>query len=235
MIWTCWLHMIWTFWSPMILTCWLHLIWKYWLYMIWTCSYDPSEGELSSCIHGKERACSRWKGVALVPFSFLKLWWSNALWRKVDERQWSGTDAFKFHILPQMPNDNKPQHRHRLGTVSNKLLQYEPAHEILILFVLRKPVLKMRMRSHPVGLDAWFLVRHFVYFHTSCVRTAKAVERLCRWAGSPDPSLVAYVISTMRPKENIFVFQVSWPYLGFWPDPKHFIVKKKNYIQNKKK
>ena len=27
-----------------------------------------------------------------------------------------------------------------------------------------------------------------------------------------------------RPKENIFVFQVSRPYLVFCPDPKHFIV-----------
>ena len=37
----------------------------------------------------------------------------------------------------------------------------------------------------------------FVYFHTSCVRTAKALARL-RWcAGSPEPSLVAYVIRTI--------------------------------------
>ena len=29
---------------------------------------------------------------------------------------------------------------------------------------------------------------------------------------------------SLRPKENICVFQVSRPYLGFCPDPKHFIV-----------
>ena len=29
------------------------------------------------------------------------------------------------------------------------------------------------------GLDIWFLVAHFVYFHTSCVRTAKALARDC--------------------------------------------------------
>ena len=34
----------------------------------------------------------------------------------------------------------------------------------------------------------------------------------------------------IRPKKNICVFQVSRPYLGFWPDPKHFIVLKKKYI-----
>ena len=37
----------------------------------------------------------------------------------------------------------------------------------------------------------------FVYFHTSCVRTAKALARLRGCAGSPEPSLVAYVISTI--------------------------------------
>ena len=39
----------------------------------------------------------------------------------------------------------------------------------------------MRMRSHEVRLNIWFLVRHFFYFHTSCVRTAKALARLA-WA-----------------------------------------------------
>ena len=29
----------------------------------------------------------------------------------------------------------------------------EPAHEIMVLFVLRKLILEMQMRSHPVGLD----------------------------------------------------------------------------------
>ena len=43
----------------------------------------------------------------------------------------------------------------------------------------------------------WFLVGPFGYFHTSCVRTAKALVRLRRYAGRPEPSLVACVISTM--------------------------------------
>ena len=47
---------------------------------------------------------------------------------------------------------------------------------------------------HP---DFWFLVRPFVYFHTLCVRTAKALVRPRGCAGSPEPSLVAYVISTI--------------------------------------
>ena len=73
----------------------------------------------------------------------------------------------------------------------------EPAHEIMALFVLSKLILQTRMRGHPVGLDVWFLVGPFVYIHTSCVRTAKALVRLCRCAGSPEPSLVTCVISTI--------------------------------------
>ena len=32
----------------------------------------------------------------------------------------------------------------------------EPTHEILALFVLRKFILQIRMRNHPVRLDVWF-------------------------------------------------------------------------------
>ena len=67
----------------------------------------------------------------------------------------------------------------------------------MAFFVLRKLFLQSRMRSHPMGLDVWFLVGHFVYFQTSCVRTAKALASLRGCAGSPEPSLVAYVISTI--------------------------------------
>ena len=45
--------------------------------------------------------------------------------------------------------------------------QFQPAHEIMALIVLRKPILQTRMRSHPVGLYIWFLVGPFVYFHAS--------------------------------------------------------------------
>ena len=62
----------------------------------------------------------------------------------------------------------------------------------MVLFVLHK-----LMHSHTLGLDAWFLVRPFVYFHTSCGRTAKALARLHKCAGSSEPSLVAYVTSTI--------------------------------------
>ena len=58
-------------------------------------------------------------------------------------------------------------------------------------------ILRMRMRSHPVGLDDLCFVLPFVCSHTSCVRTAKALARLRGRAVSPEPSLVAYVISTI--------------------------------------
>ena len=61
----------------------------------------------------------------------------------------------------------------------------------------RKFILQTRMRIHPVGVNVWFLVGPFIYFHTLCVRTAKALARLRGCAGSPDPSQVAYVISTI--------------------------------------
>ena len=53
------------------------------------------------------------------------------------------------------------------------------------------------MCRHPVVLDVWFFIGPFVYFHTLCVRTAKALARLRGCAGSPEPSLVAYAIITI--------------------------------------
>ena len=87
-----------------------------------------------------------------------------------------------------------------------------PAHEIMIHFVLRKLIRQTRMRSHPEGLDVWFLIGPFVYFHTSCVRTAKALTRLRECAGSPEPSLVAYVISTIISGSFYFI-KVHYSYV----------------------
>ena len=64
---------------------------------------------------------------------------------------------------------------------------YEPCHEIMVLFALCKLILQTCMHSHTVGLDVWFLVVPFVYNHSSCVWTAKAVARLCGCPGSPEP------------------------------------------------
>ena len=45
-----------------------------------------------------------------------------------------------------------------------------------------------------LGLHIWMFVRPFIYVHTLCVRTAKALARL---RGSPEPSLFASAISTI--------------------------------------
>ena len=58
-------------------------------------------------------------------------------------------------------------------------------HEIMALFILRKLILQTCMRSHPVGLDVWFLVEPFVYFHISCVRNSEGsgeTARMCNLA-----------------------------------------------------
>ena len=85
--------------------------------------------------------------------------------------------------------------RIRKGSFDSGKQLNEPLHVIMALFFLRRLVLQTRMRSHPVGLDVWFFVRPFVYSHTSCERPAKALVRLRGCAGSPELSLVAYVIS----------------------------------------
>ena len=82
---------------------------------------------------------------------------------------------------------------------------FEPAHKIMVHFVLRKLILQTRMRSHLEGLDVWFLVGPFANFLTLCVRTAKALVRLHGCAGSPEPSLVAYAISTIISWAGSFV------------------------------
>ena len=63
---------------------------------------------------------------------------------------------------------------------SRKSIFLEPANEVMVLFVLRKLILQTRMCSRPVGMDVWYLVRPFVYFHTSCVRTANGSGETAR-------------------------------------------------------
>ena len=81
---------------------------------------------------------------------------------------------------------------------------FEPSHATMV-----NSFFKHTFCCHPVGLDVWVLVRPFVYFH-SCVRTAKALARLRGCAGSPEPSLVAYVISTIISWAGSFLLTPSW-------------------------
>ena len=87
---------------------------------------------------------------------------------------------------------------------------FEPSHEIMVLFVLHRLILQTHMHSHPVGLDVSFWVGPFVYFQTLCVKTAKALARLRGCAGSPEPSLVAYVISAIISWAGSFITHLDF-------------------------
>ena len=90
----------------------------------------------------------------------------------------------------------------------------EPANEIMVLFVLCKLILQTRLRSHPVGLDVWVLVGPFFYFHIPCARTVKALARLRGCAGSPEPLLVTYVISTIISWAGLLIAKFSVLFIG---------------------
>ena len=101
--------------------------------------------------------------------------------------------------------------------ISDARSTFEPAHEIMALFVLRKFILHTCIPSHPVVLAVWCLVGSFIYFRTSFVRTAKALARLHRCADLPEPLLVAYVISTIISWAGSFPI---WSY-AFWQNYSH--------------
>ena len=67
----------------------------------------------------------------------------------------------------------------------------------MALIALHNFNLQTCMRSNPLGLHVWFSVRPFIYFHTLCLQTAKALVRLGGCAVSAKSSLFAYAISTI--------------------------------------
>ena len=73
------------------------------------------------------------------------------------------------------PEDGNIYIGYYMSFITLFVLPIEPAHEIMVLCVLRKLILQTRMRSHPVGLDVWRLVGLFIYFHTLRLWTAKAL------------------------------------------------------------
>ena len=83
----------------------------------------------------------------------------------------------------------------------------------MALFVLRKLILQTRMCKHPEGLDVWFLVGPFVYFHILCVRTAKALAnstdaqaRLC----DKYHNLMSWLISAFYKTGGIYESTFHW-------------------------
>ena len=93
-------------------------------------------------------------------------------------------------VNPEIPRDKgwKGQTLVKINTIWANSWDYS---------TLRKLNLQTRIRSKPLGLHVWILVRHFVYFHTLGVRIAKALARRRGCTVSPEPSLVACAISTI--------------------------------------
>ena len=77
--------------------------------------------------------------------------------------------------------------------------------------------LQTRMRSNPVGLDVRFLVGLFVYFHTLCVQSAKALamRRFARVFVIPSHELAQmkmYKVYTIRHKKGSIHLALLKPY-----------------------
>ena len=62
---------------------------------------------------------------------------------------------------------------------------------------------------------SWVLIGPFIFFHTSCARTAKALARLRICAGSPEPSLV------LRSGETAHMRRLAWAFAGRLFDKYH--------------
>ena len=65
----------------------------------------------------------------------------------------------------------------------------EPCHVIMVLFILRKFILQTCMRSHPVGLDVWYLVCLYVYFYTPVHHVCEQWRLWQDWANASHMSL----------------------------------------------
>ena len=90
------------------------------------------------------------------------------------------------------------------------LKQFEQSPEIMAFFILRKLILQTRMRSHSVGLDVWFSVGSFVYFHTLCVRTAKALgDYFAGRLGDKYHNLMNWLICQMRKTHYLKLYILS--------------------------
>ena len=67
----------------------------------------------------------------------------------------------------------------------------------MVLFVLRKLILQTRMGGHPVGLDVLSFGQTCRLLPYCTCANSEAPARLRQCADTPEPSLIAYVISTI--------------------------------------
>ena len=88
------------------------------------------------------------------------------------------------------------------------VLLSEPHQANLCLRTFRHDKFQLRMPSHSEGPGIWFSVWKFLLIHCLYERAAKVLARLGGCAGSPEPSLLAWAISTKfacrGPSKNVF-------------------------------
>ena len=77
---------------------------------------------------------------------------------------------------------------HRFNT---ELFIFEPRQANLCLRAFRHDKFQLRMPSHLERPGIWLSVWRFLLTHCWYERAAKVLARLCRCAGSPEPSLLA--------------------------------------------
>ena len=73
---------------------------------------------------------------------------------------------------------------------------FEPRQANLCLRAFRHDKFQLRMPSHSEGIWIWLSVWRFLLTHCLYERAAKVLARLRGCAGSPEPLLLAYAIST---------------------------------------
>ena len=99
----------------------------------------------------------------------------------VSSKIYDKRDDFDFDIVNFPFLDGDVPRSTSYGVYISQLIRFARVSSHVVDFNGRnksKLILQSRMRSHPVALDIWFLAGLFVYFHTSCARTAKALARL---------------------------------------------------------
>ena len=85
---------------------------------------------------------------------------------------------------------------------------FEPSREKRDIMVIRFVVLQMRMRSSLLGWETCVFAWSFLKVLITCLRTAKALARLRLCAVSPEPLLVAFVMSTLFSYACSFILRI---------------------------
>ena len=109
-----------------------------------------------------------------------------------------------------LPNSYNKADKSNIFLNSHLSLIIKPSHEKTDLSVVQFEILRTRMRSLWNRSEVWLFAWSFLFIPILCGRTAKALARLRACTGSPEPSLVAYVISTFLTWAGSSIVLLSW-------------------------